>query len=297
MRDIKQAFWIAGQNFYGWKKSPRIWMTFILAAILCLMLSDQIISHAIKYETILQVFEPFIWTYGDASSVMLSSLLLILLFADMPFISQATPYWLVRTKRKIWLAGQIIYVILATVIYNIFLAVMLGIMGAPFSFTGNVWSETAAMLGYGGGESITVPVSIKTMESSTPYMCAAIVFGLVLLYTLFIAVLMLFLNLAAGNMAGVIGAFAVSLYRLLLNPDVFRKLFHFTESQEYRANVFCGWLSPLNQATFPMHSFGYDYLPGIGMSMFIFAILIIALIGLSAVRIKGYNFSFTQTNE
>ena len=107
-------------------------MTFILAAILCLMLSDQIISHAIKYETILQVFEPFIWTYGDASSVMLSSLLLILLFADMPFISQATPYWLVRTKRKIWLAGQIIYVILATVIYNIFLAVMLGIMGAPF---------------------------------------------------------------------------------------------------------------------------------------------------------------------
>ena len=200
MRDIKQAFWIAGQNFYGWKKSPRIWMTFILAAILCLMLSDQIISHAIKYETILQVFEPFIWTYGDASSVMLSSLLLILLFADMPFISQATPYWLVRTKRKIWLAGQIIYVILATVIYNIFLAVMLGIMGAPFSFTGNVWSETAAMLGYGGGESITVPVSIKTMESSTPYMCAAIVFGLVLLYTLFIAVLMLFLNLAAGNM-------------------------------------------------------------------------------------------------
>ena len=76
MRDIKQAFWIAGQNFYGWKKSPRIWMTFILAAILCLMLSDQIISHAIKYETILQVFEPFIWTYGDASSVMLSSLFL-----------------------------------------------------------------------------------------------------------------------------------------------------------------------------------------------------------------------------
>ena len=186
--------------------------------------------------------------------------------------------------------------ILATVIYNIFLAVMLGIMGAPFSFTGNVWSETAAMLGYGVGEH-NRSCFHKNMESSTPYMCAAIVFGLVLLYTLFIAVLMLFLNLAAGNMAGVIGAFAVSLYGLLLNPDVFRKLFHFTESQEYRANVFCGWLSPLNQATFPMHSFGYDYLPGIGMSMFIFAILIIALIGLSAVRIKGYNFSFTQTNE
>ena len=114
-------------------------MTFILAAILCLMLSDQIISHAIKYETILQVFEPFIWTYGDASSVMLSSLLLILLFADMPFISQATPYWLVRTKRKIWLAGQIIYVILATVIYNIFLAVKLNSL---YVRSNSVWTCT-----------------------------------------------------------------------------------------------------------------------------------------------------------
>lgn len=297
MRDVKQAFRIAGQNFSGWGKNPRIWMTFLLAAVLCLMLSDQIISRAVKYETILQVFEPFIWTYGDASSVMLSSLLLILLFADMPFISQATPYWLVRTKRKVWLAGQIIYVILATAIYNIFLAAMLGIMGAPFSFTGNVWSETAAMLGYGGGESITVPVSIKTMESSTPYSCAAVVFGLVLLYTLFIAVLMLFLNLTAGNMAGVIGAFAVSLYGLLLNPDMLRKLFHFTENQAYRANVLCGWLSPLNHAAFPMHSFGYDYLPGIGVSMSLFVVLITALIILSAVRIRNYNFSFAQMNE
>lgn len=297
MRDVKQAFRIAGQNFSGWGKNPRIWMTFLLAAVLCLMLSDQIISRAVKYETILQVFEPCIWTYGDASSVMLSSLLLILLFADMPFISQATPYWLVRTKRKVWLAGQIIYVILATAIYNIFLAAMLGIMGAPFSFTGNVWSETAAMLGYGGGESITVPVSIKTMESSTPYGCAAVVFGLVLLYTLFIAVLMLFLNLTAGNMAGVIGAFAVSLYGLLLNPDMLRKLFHFTENQAYRANVLCGWLSPLNHAAFPMHSFGYDYLPGIGVSMSLFVVLITALIILSAVRIRSYNFSFAQMNE
>ena len=272
-------------------------MTFILAAILRLMLSDEIISHAIKYETILQVFEPLIWTYGDASTVMLSSLLFILLFADMPLISQATPYWLVRTNRKKWLAGEIIYVILATVMKIIFLAVMLGITGAPFTFTGNVRSVSAAMLGNGGGESITVPDSIRTMESSTPNMCAAKVFGLVLLYTLLIAVLMLFLILAAGNMAGVIGAFAVSLYGLLLNPDVFRKLFHFTESQEKRADVFWGWVSPLNQAPFPMHSFGFDYLPGIGMSMFIFAKIIIALIGLSAVRIKGNNFTFTQSNE
>lgn len=297
MRDIRQAFQIAGQNFFGWKRSPRIWMTFLLALVLCLMLSNQVISHAVQYESVLQILEPFIWTYGDATSVMLSSLLLVLLFADMPFVSQVTPYWLVRTKRSVWLAGQVIYVVLATVIYNLFLLAVLGIMGAPFSFTGNVWSETAAMLGYGGGENITVPVSIKTMEISTPYYCAAVVFLLMLLYSLFIAVLMLLLNLSGGNVAGVLGAFAVNLYGFLLNPSIFQRIFHFTGNLQYRANVLCGWLSPLNHATFPMHNFGYDYLPRLQVSAGIFLVLIVVLIFLSGRRMRSYNFSFIQMNE
>lgn len=297
MRDIRQAFQIAGQNFSGWKRSPRIWMTFLLALVLCLMLSNQVISHAVQYESVLQILEPFIWTYGDATSVMLSSLLLVLLFADMPFVSQVTPYWLVRTKRSVWLAGQVIYVVLATVIYNLFLLAVLGIMGAPFSFMGNVWSETAAMLGYGGGENITVPVSIKTMEISTPYYCAAVVFLLMLLYSLFIAVLMLLLNLSGGNAAGVLGAFAVNLYGFLLNPSIFQRIFHFTGNLQYRANVLCGWLSPLNHATFPMHNFGYDYLPRLQVSAGIFLVLIVVLIFLSGRRMRSYNFSFIQMNE
>ncbi len=297
MRDIKQAFRIAGQNFCGWGKNPRIWMTFVLAAVLCLMLSDQIISQAVKYDTVLQIVEPFIWTYGDATSVMLSSLLLVLLFADMPFVSQATPYWLIRTKRSVWLAGQIIYVVLTTVIYNLFMLIVLGIMAAPFSYVGNVWSKTAAMLGYGGDGSITVPVSVKTMEISTPYECVLSVFGLVLLYSLLVAVFMLFLNLTAGNMAGVLGAFALNLYGILLNPSIIQKIFHFTGNLEYRANVLCGWLSPLNHATFPMHNFGYDYLPRLWMSMGIFLLLIVVLIFGAGWKMQRYSFSFVQTDE
>ena len=228
---------------------------------------------------------------------MLSSLLLVLLFADMPFVSQATPYWLIRSKRRIWLMGQVVYVVLATIIYNLFLLIVLGIMAAPFSFVGNVWSKTAAMLGYGGGESITVPVSVKTMEISTPYMCAISVFALMLFYSLLVAVFMLFLNLSIGNMAGVLGAFALNLYGLFLNPSIFQKLFHFTGNLAYKANVLCGWLSPLNHATFPMHNFGYDYLPKLWMSMGIFFVFILVLILLSGMKMRSYSFSFIQAEE
>lgn len=297
MREIRQVFQLARQNFSGWKRSPRIWMTFLLALVLCLMLSDQVLSHAQRYETILQIAEPFIWTYGDGASVMLSSLLLVLLFADMPFVDQQTPYSLVRTKRNIWLAGQIIYVISATIIYNLFLFVVLACMTAPFAYVGNVWSETAAMLGYGGGASITVPVSIKTMESSMPYECAFTVFLLMLLYSLFIVSLMLCLNLTIKNAAGVFGAFAVSLYGFLLKPDIFQKIFHLTGNLSYRANVLCGWLSPLNHATFPMHNFGYDYLPGVGVSVGIFVGFIIILIVISSIKMQRYDFLFIHMDE
>ena len=94
-------------------------MTFLLAFVLCLFLSDEVLSYSRKYETSLQILELFIWTYGDAASVMLSSLLLVLLFADMPFVNQETPYRLIRTKRSVWLAGQMVYVIAATILYNL----------------------------------------------------------------------------------------------------------------------------------------------------------------------------------
>lgn len=297
MRSVRQAVQIAGEHFDGWLWSPRVWMTFVLAFVLCLMLSGQIVSFAQQYETTLQILEPYIWTYGDETSIMLTSLLLILLFADMPFVDQQTPYRLIRTSRTVWLTGQILYVIFATVIYNVFLVVVLGITVAPFAYLGNAWSRNAAMLGYGGGEALTIPVSIKTMQSSTPFQCALVVFLLMLLYTLFIAFFMLFLNLAAGNMAGVLGAFFINLYGLLLTPDIFNKLFRFSEKLEYRANVLCGWLSPLSHATFPMHNFGYDYLPTLAVSALIFSLLTWALLIISGTKMRSYNFSFTQVNE
>lgn len=212
-------------------------------------------------------------------------------------MNQGTPYYLVRTKRSIWLTGQIVYVTATTILYNMFLFAVQAIFAAPFAFIGNMWSKTAAMLGYSGASKGVIPVSVKTMESSLPYECALQVFLLMLCYSLFVVCVMLCLNLLCGNAAGVVGAFMVNLYGFLLNPEIFQKLFHFTGNRAYRANVMCGWLSPLNQATFPMHNFGYDYLPRIEVSIGIFVTLIAVLIVVSEIKIRTYNFSFIQMDE
>ena len=47
-------------------------------------------TFAIEQGRTLQIFEPFVWVFGDGISILLISLILILLFADMPFLDGAS---------------------------------------------------------------------------------------------------------------------------------------------------------------------------------------------------------------
>ena len=177
MNNIRLILRITKMNFLDWKKNPRIITAFFMAFVFCVMLSGKAIMFANSYGTYMQIFEPFVWAFGDAKSIMLASMLLIFFFVDMPFINDSTPYYLMRVNRKIWISAGVLYVVLVTMIYMLFLLFMFCILCAPISFPGNLWSETGALLGYSGvGTEIALPASVKTMEMSNPYKCTATIF-------------------------------------------------------------------------------------------------------------------------
>lgn len=170
MKGIRQSFSIAGYNFRLWRGNPRILVTFLLAFILCFLLSDKAVTFAVEHNTTMQLVEVFIWNFGDSNSILLSSVLLVLLFADMPFLSAGTPLYLVRTKRRIWITGQAIYILAATFVYLLFVLVCTVFFSMRQSFTANIWSPTAAILGYtNAGERVAIPALVKTLEMSWPY--------------------------------------------------------------------------------------------------------------------------------
>lgn len=296
MRTLKKSFSVAAYNFRMWHKNPRIITTFALAFILCFLLSDKAVRFAQEYETTMQLVEAFVWTFGDSNSILLTSLLLVLLFSDMPFISSGTPFYLMRIDRKTWITGQAIYIILSTVIYMAFILLSTSLVCMRQSFIGNMWSETAAILGYSGaGEAVALPALVKTLEMSTPYACMFTIFMLMLFYALLLAFIMLVFNLYKGSLAGVISVFAFSIYGFLLNPQTIKTLFQLPDELMYKANVAVGWLSPLNHATYHMHNFGYDLLPRIWQTYLIFGTLIVLCFFLSIRAIRKYNFNFTGT--
>ena len=293
---LRQIIAVAAYNFRQWRRNPRIVLCFCLAFILCFLLSDKAVRFSRTYGSIMQILEPFIWTFGDANSILLSSLLLILLFADMPFISAGTPFMLMRINRKTWVLGQALYIVAATTVYLLFVLLSTSFVCQSRSFLGNQWSETAAILGYSGaGKDVALPALVKVLELSLPYACTAWIFALMLLYTLLLMFLMLLFNLRFGQLGGVIGVLGFSLYGFLLNPKTIQAIFRLPDEWMYKANVAVGWLSPLNQATYHVHNFGYDLLPKLWQTVVIFLALIVLLALFSLRAVRRYNFSFTGT--
>jgi hypothetical protein len=294
MTNIRMTFSITKLNFLAWKRNPKIITAFILAFAFCVMLSGRAIMFARSYGTIMQIFEPFIWAFGDASSILLASLLLVFFFIDMPFINETTPYCLMRINRKIWISAQLLYVVLVTIIYMVFLLLTFCLLCAPISFFGNMWSETGALLGYSGvGTQIALPASVKTMEMSNPYRCTITIFFLMTLYTLLTATLMMIFNLTKNKFAGVLSVFILNLYGLLLDPRTIGQLLNIPQRVQYKVNVICGWISPLNHATYYMHNFGYDFLPRLWHSYLILSVWILLNIIIIGKLARRYQFNFS----
>lgn len=295
MGNLRKVFLVAAANFRRWRRNSRMILAFCLAFILCFLLSDKVIRFAETHDTLLQMAEPFIWTFGDAVSVLVISLLLLLVFSDMPGLGPEVPLFLIRVNRKIWMLGQILYLVLATLVFMIFILLSTCVLAGSRAYTANLWSHTAAILGYSNiGSELYIPSFVKVMELSFPYECMLHIFGLMLGYAVLMAAFMLYLNLWWEN-GGTIGGIIFGGLGLVLNPDLIAGWLGIPMERMREANILFGWISPLNHATYYMHNFGYDNLPKLWVSYVFFGVGSLTLFGLSMLRMKKYAFHFTGT--
>ncbi len=295
MFKVRQIFYIVCSNFRKWHKNPQIILCFLLAFIFCYLLSDKVMQFAQEHGTYLQGTEAFIWTFGDSQSVLAISILLLLLFSGVPNLSNEVPYLMIRTDRSVWMLGQIAYLILAAFCFMLFILASTVFLSASRAFPANLWSDTAAILGYSKmGEGLAVPAFVKVLELTTPYQCSIHIFLLMTGYTVTMAGVILFLNLCRNN-GGMVGGIIYSVYGLMMNPDIVAEWFGISMERIQIANILSGWISPLNHATYYMHSFGYDNLPKFWQSYLFYLIASALLFAGSLYKIRNYQFRFTGT--
>ena len=290
---VHQVASVVRYNFRGFWKNPKVILTFLLGFVMCYLLSTRVMEVIEAYETPVQLAEPFLWTFGDGTAILLSSVLLLLLFSDLPQMSSVTPYYLYRTTKRKWLAGQLIYIVCVTALYTVYLFLVTVLLCMRTSYVGDLWSETAAMLAYSKlGTDMSVPSTVKVMESFSPYACMAQVVLLLFLYSVCMGFLILAGNLFSGQSRGMMLGLFFSLYGFLLEPKVLGALLHMEEYEMFRIHVLIGWISPLSHVTYAKHSFGYDRMPTVVQSCLVFAALLWLLIWLCARLLRRYSFRF-----
>lgn len=278
-------------NFMGFFKNPKVILTFLLGFVLSYLLSSRVMVVIDAYGTPTQAAEPFLWTFGDSTAVLLSSLLLLLLFSDLPKLTAASPYYLVRMTKRKWLLGQLCYVVCVVGIYTGYVLLATVLLCMKTSFPGNIWSETAAMLAYSSlGSELGVPSTVRVMESITPYGCMAQAIGLLFLYAAVLSFVILAGNLVLGKNRGMLAGLFYSVYGFLLDPDVLGSLLGLEWYEMYKINIVIGWISPLNHAVYGRHNFGYDRLPTVGQSCIVFLLLLAGLTCICMAGLRNYHF-------
>ncbi len=292
---FRNALTCAGWNLYSLRKNPRFYMSLIMGFLISWLLTDKTMSISRIYLTNVQLFEPFVWCYADADSILYASLVMMFLFSAFPRMDTPASYLIFRAHRSAWVLGQIITTFVLTIGYSllILLSSMAMCIGCNV-FIENAWSETATMLSFSPASfEVALTVMRKTVKLTTPYGCTVQIFLLLNQYILFLSMLQLTFTILKSRRAGVCAAMLVSFIGFVLTPSRFMTWLNLPTELQYYANLLSAWLSPLQHATYTMHNFGYDLLPKLWMSYAVFGGLTALLIAVSALRIKCFAFNFT----
>lgn len=120
MGKVFACFSIALHNFKKWAVNPRLYILLLIEVLylhsrlspvgeLCVRTGYKVTPYLL----------PFLLDEGSA--VMMLFLGVVLLFCDAPFIEDEQPYIMLRSGRRIWFIGQMLYIVMASVLYFIVL--------------------------------------------------------------------------------------------------------------------------------------------------------------------------------
>lgn len=135
------------QNLRKWRTDYRVWSIAALMIIMVQIYVDDMrkISTGLGSEMPVWIF-PFL--YSQFHTKLIYTFPLIFLFCNAPFIDSNQVFVYLRTGRKKWLCGQILYIAVASALYYIFLFLVSIVSTVPYGggeFT--EWGKTLMTTG------------------------------------------------------------------------------------------------------------------------------------------------------
>ncbi len=216
MDKVKAVFNIAGNNFRKWLVNPRIYLTLIL---LSLYIQSRLAPISQFCSTFGYKITPYVFPYlmSDRISVMIIMFGLILLFCDAPFIESEQPYIMMRSGRKMWVGGQIVYIALAALVFSLVIALISIVFLIPNIELSSEWGKvigTFAQTSVAGQHGINLPFDLSIFLSFSAISAMLTSLFLCWFVSFFLGLIMFFFNLNISRSAGAIIAVILILWQV-----------------------------------------------------------------------------------
>lgn len=147
MNFLKTVFRISIQNLRKWRTDYRVWTIAVFLFVMTLIYVDDLkrVADGLGFEMSVWIF-PFMYTQFYYKVIF--TIPLMMLLCDAPFVDKNQLYVMMRTTRTKWLGGQILYIIIASGIYYLFIfaiSILTTIVYGDFSFE---WGQLITALSY-----------------------------------------------------------------------------------------------------------------------------------------------------
>lgn len=203
MNSLKTIFRICAQNFRKWQTDYRIWTITLFLIIMTLIYVDDVKKVADYTGGGMSVWI-FPFLYSQFYTKVLFTLPVVLMFCDAPFVDKNQLFIMMRTTRTKWLCGQLLYIVLASGIYYLFIfavSILSTVFYGDFSLE---WGKTLNMLAYSptvayDAEVYSLTVSRIVVEYFTPLLACFYTFILSWLSAIFLGHVVFVCNLFTGS--------------------------------------------------------------------------------------------------
>lgn len=143
-------------NFYRWRYDRRIWIIFLFMGLVIIQELKGYTEYGLDSgEQCTGFLLPVLYLSGSFGIGVMKTMLYLgcmLILCDAPFMYQSTPYVILRSRRDSWWMGECTYILLATLLYTIFVVVISTVTVLPIATFGDSWGGVLRDFAYGNGE-------------------------------------------------------------------------------------------------------------------------------------------------
>lgn len=223
---------------------------------------------------------PYLFPFLMASnySVKIFLLLVILLFCNAPFIDQAQLYIAIRATRRTWCAGQVLYILLLSGLYTLFLAGSTVLVMIPELTVEVGWGKvicTLAQNGVAASHGIPLLFDYGIILQYSPAMAMLLEVLLCLLIFFLFGCIIFTFNMTISPFAGTTAAVALLLFQMIAE-EISPVLTFFSPASWTSLS----YLGTSNTSRYP----------GVGYAITALLLLGITLFSISVVRVKKLSF-------